>query len=168
LNEIEVARVVKPHGIKGEVGVIMLNEQSNLLERVPSVIAIGGDGARCVLRIEQIAPMGRGYRVKFVGYDDRTSAETLRNLRLAVPREDLPELPDNEGYLVDLIGALVFDPDGQLIGEVVELQSYPSVEALVIRTPAGTSVEQPWVADWVKSVDVAARRIVLSGLDGLL
>jgi len=48
------------------------------------------------------------------------------------------------------------------------LQSYPSVDALVIRTKDGTVVEQPWVADWVESVDVAASRIVLNGLEGLL
>jgi 16S rRNA processing protein RimM len=168
LKEVEVARVVKPHGLKGEVGVIMLNEQSDLLEHVESVTAIAPDGSRRTLKLESAAPMGRGYRVKFMGCDDRTCAETLRELRLAVCREELPELQSNETYLVDLIGARVFGPGGEEIGEVIELQSYPSVDALVIRTKDGTLVEQPWVTDWVESVDVAASRIVLNGLEGLL
>jgi 16S rRNA processing protein RimM len=151
LKEIEVARVVKPHGIRGEVGVIMLNEQSDLLEHVSSVVAVGSDGARRTLQIEHIAPMGRGYRVKFVGYDDRTCAEALRSCRLTVAREEFPNLAEEEAYLVDLIGAQVFGPDGQLIGEVIELQTYPSVDALVIRTATGTLIEQPWVADWAAS-----------------
>jgi len=144
----------------------MLNEQSDLLERVESVFYVSRDGSRQALKIERLSPMGRGYRVKFHGYDDRTSAETLRDVRLSVPREHLPDPED--AYLVDLVGSLVLGPDGQQVGEVIDLQSYPSVDALVIRTLDGTVVEQPWVDDWVESFDTAAHRIVLRGLDGLL
>jgi 16S rRNA processing protein RimM len=146
----------------------MLNERSDLLEHLQSIIGIGRDGARRALQIEHVSPMGRGYRVKFEGFDDRTAAEALRDVRLCVAREELPALETDEAYLVDLIGAQVFGPDGQQVGEVIELQSYPSVDALVIRTPDGAILEQPWVDDWVESFDTAAHRIVLSGLDGLL
>jgi 16S rRNA processing protein RimM len=168
LREIEVARIIKPHGLKGEVGVLMHNEQSDLLEHVSAVFATASDGTRRTLLLERAMPMGRGYRVKFAGCDDRSSAESLRGLLLSVPREDLPELADDESYLIDLIGASVFGPAGEEIGEVIAVQNYPSVDALVVRMRDGTTVEQPWVEDWVKHVDEVGRRIVLSGLEGLL
>ncbi len=146
----------------------MHNEQSDLLEHVTEVIARAIDGTRRTLQIERAVPMGRGYRVKFSGCDDRTNAEHLRGLLLSVSRDDLPELPNDESYLVDLIGARVFGPAGEEVGEVIAVQNYPSVDALVVRMPDGRTVEQPWVEDWVEQVDKASQRIVLSGLEGLL
>lgn len=146
----------------------MLNEQSDLLEHLETIVGTGRNGSRQTLQIEHVSPMGRGYRVKFIGYDDRDAAETLRETLLSVAREVLPALGSDEAYLVDLLGACVFGPDGQALGEVIELQSYPSVDALVIRTLDGKTVELPWVDDWVESFDTSANRIKLSSLEGLL
>ena len=75
MREIEVARIIKPHGLKGEVGVLMHNEQSDLLEHVSMVFATASNGTQRTLLLERAVPMGRGYRVKFSGCDDRISGE---------------------------------------------------------------------------------------------
>lgn len=146
----------------------MLNDQSDLLGSIESFVGTSVDGVRCSLTVERAIPMGRGYRVKFVGIDDRDAAEALRGCRLSVPREALPELEEGEAYLVDLIGAKVFGPDGVELGEITGIQNYPSVESLVIRRDDGTTMEQPYVDDWIESIDVQQKRVVLSALDGLL
>ena len=168
MSEVEVARIIKPHGLKGEVGVLMHNERSDLLEHVSEIVASSPDGTKRELRIVRAVPMGRGYRVKFANFDDHRSAEELRGARLLVARHQLPPLPDDETYLVDLIGAEVSGPTGALIGNVIGVQNYPSVDALIIVLPNGKTVEQPWVTDWVRSVDKTSRRIVLGSLDGLV
>ncbi|HYJ10420.1 MAG TPA: hypothetical protein VEX18_15455, partial [Polyangiaceae bacterium] len=74
---------------------------------------------------------------------------------------------DSEYYLVDLIGAKVVGPEGEL-GTVIEIATHPSVDALVIRTLDGRTLEQPLIDDWVKRVSVAEKLVELSTLDGLL
>jgi ribosomal 30S subunit maturation factor RimM len=76
-------------------------------------------------------------------------------------------LAHGEYYLCDLVGLGVFGAEG-LVGHVVEVQMYPSVDAVVIQTPAGEWVEQPLLDEWIEQVDLAAQRIVLSSLGGLI
>jgi 16S rRNA processing protein RimM len=146
----------------------MHRADSDLLTQVQSVTLVRGDGQSVVASLERVAPMGRGYRVKFEGCNDRDAAERLRGATLSVPRSHLPELDTGENYLVDLLGAKVIGPQGEEVGKVSGIQSYPSVDAVVIERPDGTIVEQPLVDSWVADVDSELGTITLSRLDGLL
>jgi ribosomal 30S subunit maturation factor RimM len=84
-----------------------------------------------------------------------------------VRRELLPQLGAGEYYLCDLIGADVDSPEGP-VGRVVEVQMYPSVDAIVIEAADGSRFEQPLLDEWLGRVDVAARRVSLSSRDGLI
>jgi len=168
LNEVEIGRVVKAHGIRGEVGVLLHREESDLLERIQAATLIRTDGTSVHTRIERVSRMGRGYRVKFLGYNDRDAAERIHGAVLLVPREVLPPLPADESYLIDLVGARVVGPEGESVGRVIAVQSYPSVDSVVIERPDGSIVEQPLVENWVCSVDAKQCQIQLSSLDGFL
>jgi 16S rRNA processing protein RimM len=86
---------------------------------------------------------------------------------VSVPRSVLPPLEPGEYYLIDLVGAKVIGPDGE-VGEVSGIVSHPTVDVIVVRLPNGKSAEQPLSSPWLASVDVAAREVVLNSLDGLL
>jgi ribosomal 30S subunit maturation factor RimM len=61
----------------------------------------------------------------------------------------------------------VVGPEGE-VGVVVEIATHPSVDALVIRTPDGRTLEQPLVPAFVARVSVSEKLVELSTLDGLL
>ena len=52
------------------------------------------------------------------GCEDRTHAETLRNLELGVQREVMPSLQESEYYWVDLIGLDVVNTEDITLGKV--------------------------------------------------
>lgn len=168
MSQVEIGRVVKPHGIRGEVGVLLHHAESDLLERVQTVTLLTAQGESVSAEFERVARMGRGYRVKFRGVDDRTAAEGLRGARLSVPRDLLPPLEEGELYLADLVGANVTGPDGRDFGVVVAVQSYPSVDSAIIERPDGTQVEQPLVDEWVNIDQAPKPRLTLKSLEGLL
>jgi 16S rRNA processing protein RimM len=169
LSQVEIGRVVKPHGIRGEVGVLLHQPQSDLLEHLTGATVELPDGAAQLLRLERVAKMGQGYRVKFEGVDDRNAAERLRDARLSIPRDALPPLDDDEAYLVDLIGASVLGPDSAPFGVVIDVLTYPSVDAVVIERPDNTQVEQPLVEEWVEITNDGERpQVRLKSLEGLL
>lgn len=163
---LEVGRVSKAHGITGELRVVPHWEASDALDHVEE-IWLTRNGERTAYAVERARAVPKGYLVKLRGVDDRNAAEALQGAIVSVPRSALAPLEPGEYYLVDLIGAKVFGPEGE-IGEVTDIASHPTVDVIVVRLADGTSAEQPLSEPWLASVDVAARQVILSSLDGLM
>jgi 16S rRNA processing protein RimM len=166
LTTLEIGRVTKPHGIRGEVKVHLHWSGSTSLLGVERVLLRWPDRERWV-RVEHARAADKHVLLVLEGVGDREAAEALRGAAVLVDRAGLPELHEDEYYLADLIGACVVAPSGE-VGEVVEVRTHPSVDSLVIRTPAGDVVEQPLVQPWIERVDPAAKRVELSTTDGLI
>jgi 16S rRNA processing protein RimM len=168
LDFIEVARIVKPHGLAGELGVLMHWADSDALELVERVRLVFPNGSHRDLELVRVKPQGSGYLVKFAGIDDRSAAESLRDARILVDRASVPAPDEGEAFLGDLVGMLVVGPDGTEIGRVIDVLSYPSVDSLVIERSDGSRVEQPLVEDWVKPFEPKDTNIALLSLEGLV
>jgi 16S rRNA processing protein RimM len=168
LDFIEVARIVKPHVLVGELGVLMHRADSDALEKVERVRLAFADGSTKDLELARVRPSGGGYLVKFVGISDRSAAEALRNARVLVARALLETPEEGEAYFADLIGQIVVGPNQEEIGRIVDVVSYPSVDSLVIERPDGSRAEQPLVEDWVRPFDAENPKVVLLSLEGLL
>lgn len=141
---------------------------SDALELVERVRVVLPNGSTRELDIARVKPSGHGYLVKFVGVDDRSAAEALRDARLLVNRSLVPAPEEGEAFYGDLIGQVVVGPNDEEIGRVVDVVSYPSVDSLVIERADGSRVEQPLVEDWVKPFEPKGGRIVLNSLEGLV
>jgi 16S rRNA processing protein RimM len=96
---------------------------------------------------------------------DRNAAEALRGARVFVARGSFPTAAPDEYYWVDLIGCEVFNRGGVALGRVEDLLD-TGVHS-VLRVVQGEAERLiPFVAAYVDSVDLAARRIVVDwGLD---
>lgn len=163
---LEVGRVSKAHGITGELRVVPHWESSDALDRVQE-IWLTQNAKRAVYAVERARAVPKAYLLKLRGVDDRNAAEALQGAVVSVERSALSPLEPGEYYLVDLVGAKVLGPDGE-IGEVTDIASHPTVDVIVVRLADGSTVEQPLSEPWLASVDVAARQVILSSLDGLM
>ena len=163
---LEVGRVSKAHGITGELRIVPHWESSDALEQVSEIWLTLKD-KRTAYAVERARAVPRAYLVKLRGVDDRNAAEALHGATVSVPRAVLPPLEPGEYYLVDLIGAKVVGPEGE-IGEVTGIVSHPTVDVIVLRLANGTSAEQPLSEPWLSSVDMAAHKVILNSLDGLM
>jgi 16S rRNA processing protein RimM len=167
LKIVEIGRVLKPHGLAGEVKVRLHWAGSNVLRSARRLLLRREGEPDRTVEVECVRGSSHGPLLKLEGVDDRDRADALRGALLCLPREALPALEPGEYYLVDLIGAEVVGPDGH-IGEVVEVRVHPSVDCAVIRLADGRLAEQPLSAPWVEEVEVEAGRITLASSDGLI
>lgn len=165
-STIELGRIAKPHGVRGEVKVVPHWANSAALLDLDEVM-LELDGETRSFRIESARPAHRALLVKFLGVNDRDQAAELRGARVSVRRELLPEPEPGEAYLCDLVGAKVLAPDGD-VGAVVEVRAHPSVDTLVIRTSSGALVEQPLSPGFVEEVDVKNGIVRLASRQGLI
>jgi 16S rRNA processing protein RimM len=163
---LEIGRVSKAHGIVGELRVVPHWEASDALLHAEQ-IWLSLNGHRTAYGVERSRPVPRAYLVKLRGIDDRNAAGLLHGAVVSVRRDALPVLEPGEYYLVDLIGAKVLGPEGE-VGEVTNVVSHPTVDVIVLRLADGRSVEQALTPPWLSHVDLAARQVVLHSLDGLM
>lgn len=97
---------------------------------------------------------------------DRNVAEALRGCAVWVSRADFPEPGDDEFYWVDLIGATVVNEQRETLGTVAGLIDNGAHQILRIAGEGDVERLVPFVEVYVKSVDVAGKRIVVDwGLD---
>lgn len=156
----------KAHGLRGELSVRLHWPESTALATVTEVQLVKNSEQR-LFKLGSARPGNGAQLVRLEGIDDRTTAEHWRGAKVLVERSQLPDLADNEYYLVDLVGSRVLAPDGE-VGVVVELVSYPSVDCIVIETATGQRVEQPLLPEWIAEVSAVAREVKLTSRDGLI
>jgi 16S rRNA processing protein RimM len=165
-GSIRIGRVTRAHGVSGELEVRPDWEHSRGLLEAREVILEAESGALEARAVRSRRQTPKGVLIALEGIVDRDEAETRRGNAVWIPRDVLPSLADGEYYLCDLIGASVLC-DGP-VGTVVEVQMYPSVDAIVIEAADGTRFEQPLLDEWIASVEVAERRVELVSRDGLI
>lgn len=121
---LEVGRIVKAHGIRGEVAV-------RLMADIPERVIPGSvfQTTRGPLTVEHSKPFQQGYIIAFAGITDRNEAELLRGLLLKAEPLDLD---DDVIWIDDLFNALVVSTDGVERGRVVEVEANPASDLLVL------------------------------------
>jgi len=149
---LEVGRIDRPHGLRGEV-VVRLT--SNNLERVAAGAVLDADGR--TLTVVAARKLKDRWVVTFAEVPDREAAEALGGQVLRAPAVE----GDAEGYWVhDLIGAAVVDVQGADLGTVVEVLDNPASDVLVLSS--GPLVPLRFAA-WDEQ-----GRLVVDGPEGLL
>ena len=117
--ELEIGRVVKPHGLRGEVVVELV---TNRTERMTPGTVLSG------LEIVSAKPHHHRWIVQFDGVTSREDADALRGRVLtADPLEDADAL-----WVHELVGCEVVDVAGRAHGRVAAVEANPASDLLVL------------------------------------
>ncbi|CAG4914810.1 unnamed protein product, partial [Acidithrix sp. C25] len=149
---LEIGRIHRPHGIKGEVSVSFV---SNRKERrqVGARLFVGGQWlivASSKVHHDRIL-------IGFEGYSDRNRAELLSGMMIyGEPIED-----DEALWIHKLIGSSVLDQDGIDRGVVIEVIENPASDLLSLASGALV----PLV--FVSRFDAASSKIYIEAPEGL-
>jgi 16S rRNA processing protein RimM len=103
--------------------------------------------------------------------DSITAAETLNGLIVAIPRLARAALPEDEVYVGDLIGCVLIDVAGAApvaIGEIENVDRTAGSVALLVVQGASGEVLVPFAKSYLRSIDLAARRIEMALPEGLV
>ena len=121
---LEIGRIGRAHGLRGEVQVTLLTDRTERLAP-GAVLAVGDDE----LVVAETRPHQSRWLVRFEGVDDRTAAEALRGRVLAAASVDDA---DNELWVHAVVGRVVREVDGTERGTVVAVQANPAHDLLVL------------------------------------
>jgi 16S rRNA processing protein RimM len=177
-----VGRVLRPHGVRGEVLVEVLSDVPGRLDRGSSLLPtseegepLAGPAARDLpARLEVVAsrPHREAALVRFAGFEDRDRAAALVGVWLAVERERVPPPPEGSFYRFELIGCRCRD-GGRELGRVADVVEDGGGLLLIVEEPGeageggARQLPVPFVASFLRRVDVAAGEIDLELPPGL-
>lgn len=165
-----VARVRKPHGLKGEVAVFPLTDDPKGIfqpGRQFAMVDLAGNQVGEAITIERSRPFHREWLLKFRGLDDRAGLEPIRDLLLASPADQLKPPEGDEVYLHELTGFAVRDENDQPLGLVTGLYEVASGLMLEVQGQKREFL-LPYKKEFIRRVDRTERRLVVELPEGLL
>ncbi len=160
-----IGRILKPHGVGGEVRVELhtdLPERFTWLE----VVYLGKEHPRPV-GVEGVRFHKAWALVKLEGYDSREEAATLRSEWLQVPEDQSIPLEEGEYFLFQLIGLDVYTDEQDYVGQISEVLETKANNVFIVHGPMG-EVLIPDIDEIVLEIDLEAKRMLIHPLDGLL
>lgn len=153
-DELIVAKLAAPHGLKGAIKAIPLTDFPEALTRFKELTLQGAD--RQVVRLQSVRVQGPSLVFQFEGIDTIEAAELLRGAEVKIPRSEAHPLPPGHYYIGDIVGMNVFAEDGRPLGAIREVRRtgsndiYITEQALV-----------PAIREAVTEIDVPGRRMVV-------
>ncbi|GAA1878366.1 ribosome maturation factor RimM [Paeniglutamicibacter psychrophenolicus] len=161
---LQVARIGKPHGIRGEVTVQVLTDAPEdrfvpgaVFEvEHPSIKQLTVEGARWNKEILLLA---------FEELLDRNTAETVRGAKLFIDTEEVED--DSEGWYEHELVDLEARVDDKVVGKVTALRTGNVQDLLVVESTEGHEIYVPFVEDIVPEVNIEGGYIMLTPPAGL-
>lgn len=133
---VEVGTIVRPHGIRGGVIVRALSDGSDLLLGVEELV-VESRGVRTERKVLDSKPHGRQFLLSLAGVDSRNASEALVGSTVLVDRDRYPSAGEDAWWAIDLVGLPVVSPAGESLGKVVDVETSPMQDWLVVERETG-------------------------------
>jgi 16S rRNA processing protein RimM len=168
--ELLVGRVVKAHGISGEVVVEIRTDDPAARFAPGNTLRAKNSrtGDERAFVVDQAREHGGRLLVRLAGVDDRDAADALRGSLFVVDSDELPPIDEPDTYYDhQLEGLRVRTTAGRDVGVVAEVLHTAAGELLAVRRDSG-EVLVPFVGAIVTSVSLDDGLIEIDPPDGLL
>ena len=163
MEKILIGKITSAVGLKGEVKVYNYSDGIEIYEDTPKVYI--GD---TLMDVTGVRTQKNMVVLRLAQITDRTAAEKLRGTEVFVTEDDLPELPEGQYYVRDLIGMQVVTDAGEALGEVSDVIQNTAQDLFEVKMADGRKVLIPKVDAFVLDIDAQERRITVHVQEGLL
>jgi 16S rRNA processing protein RimM len=104
----------------------------------------------------------------FENYYNVGQVEAFRNGVLKVKEAQLGKLDEGEFYFHEIIGCSVFTDEGLEVGEIIEVLTPGANDVWVIKKAGSKDILIPYIEQIVKEVDISAKKVIITPMEGLL
>ena len=163
MEKILIGKIVSAVGLKGEVKVYNYSDRPDIYEDTPSIYVDD-----VLMPVRSVRTQKNMIVLRLEGIDDRNAAERARGSLLYVTEDDLPELPEGEYYVRDLIGMEAVTEDGGHLGKVTDVIQNTAQDIFEVETEESKQVLIPNVPAFVLDIDADSRRVTFRLIEGML
>lgn len=163
----QLGYIIKPHGLKGELQILLDVDAPNEYQNLESVFVLQG---------QQLVPFFiesinvRSDRA-ILAFDEITTieqAEQLRGQELYLPITALPKPKSNEFFIHEIVDFKVINQAGEIIGQIHNaVESGPQL-ILVLENNDGVEILLPYIKQLLIKIDRANKELHLQIPEGLV
>lgn len=167
MQYFDVARILTTHGLHGEVKVNVITDfpEDRFAEGMQLELK---DDIDRVLTIKNSRPFKQFWLLQFDEITDIDEAEKLRGKILVISEKDRGELPDGVYYYKDIFDCDVIDNEtGKRLGKITDIQSPGANDIWLVHEDNGKEYWIPNIADVVKKIDIADKKVYVELMEGL-
>ncbi|MEK0316065.1 ribosome maturation factor RimM [Cohnella sp. 56] len=168
---LNVGKIVNTHGVRGEIKVWPQTDFPDVRFRAGSrLLLVNPEAGGQPVEVEVVGAREQKnmFVVRIKGWDDINQVEKYKGWELKVEAENRVELEADEYYLSDIVGCEVVTEEGETLGHIKEILSPGANDVWVVKRPKGSDLLLPFIDEVVKEVDVAARKVKVHLMEGLL
>ena len=163
MEKILIGKIVNVVGLRGDVKVYNYSDSIQIYEETPEIYVDDK-----LTKIEKARLQKNMVVLKLGGIDDRDAAERLRGSELYVTDADLPELPEGQFYVRDLIGMTVKEENGSVLGAVTDVIQNTAQDIFEVEMENTKRIMIPKVDQFVLDINGDSREITVRLIDGML
>ena len=147
-----IGRVVKPHGVKGKIKVEYFGEDLNRFSLYREVFIEDRMGKMETYEILETIPQPPRLILRLKGIERVEDAQILVGKEILIPKEALPDLPEDEYYWIEILGMVVETEEGKRIGKVKEILPTGANDVFVVEGKRG-EIFLPATEQVIQSID---------------
>lgn len=127
MDKIEIGKIVKEQGIKGDVKIILFADDDFDLGTIKSVYVNDK-----IANVEKVYKLNGGYGVKLDIIDSRNTASLYKNASIYVDRVNI-KCKEDRYFIVDLLDKDAVLENGTIIGKITDIQNFGSADVIYIK-----------------------------------
>ena len=162
-NLVVMGRIVAPYGVFGWLKVLPDTETMDSLFDYDTWW-LGKDDNWRELNVVEAKIHNDVLVVKLQGIDDRDAAFACKGKQVAVPRDALPDAPENEYYWSDLIGLNVKNQQDVIFGQISDVFETGANDVIVVSGTEGAETRErliPFTAQTILDVNLEAKTMLV-------
>ena len=168
MEYVLIGKIATTFGLKGEVKVDVYTDFSDERFKLGSLVYLEVKGQYIALEIKTKRYHAGRLLVSFKGYEDLSSVEPYKGLKLYKDKASIKPLKEGEYYFSDLEGLDVF-LNGELVASVKRVEEGPDYNYLRVISKDQKEVLIPFIKDvFIERVDLQNKLISIKYWEGLL
>ena len=168
MEKVAIGKIVNTCGLKGEVKVINYSDFVKERYKKGNIVKVINDNNKIdeELTVSSVRSSDKFLYVKFKEIESIEKAETYKESILYVDVNELSETDENTFYHYELLNMEVYFNDS-LIGKISEISDNGRQDLIRVEDK-NKSFLVPFMDDFIDSIDVSSKKIILKNIEGLL
>lgn len=156
---LSIGQVLRPQGLLGQVKIRPDTDDPGRFSALSHLYLKQNKDAYAKVAVSNVK-IRAGFVYLNLGEDQTVEdAEKRRDTMLYVPREESVPLAAFENFIVDLVGCIMIDTNGQEIGTVTDVLQPGANDVYVVKTANGRLLV-PALKHVITEVDVSQKRMI--------
>ena len=165
-NLIPIGKVLKAHGLKGELKISLFDVSSKILLEGINLWFYKNNSYQNY-KLEKLRGSSKNIIVKLSEINDRNNVVAFLNKKIFLSKNDYPEPDENNYHLSDLINLEIFDENNNSYGFVCDAIKLPGNNVLIFNYE-NKEIMVPIVDYFIELFDFKKKVIKVKNINSLL